>query len=211
MPTSFLSVNFPTISPLYLSLSYSPRTLIDVGHQRTVSKAKHMRERGASAPTWQRPGGPSQLVAGGASYHLPKADAPGWAVPPSASQPLLTFRLKIIQKCGGDFSLLIFCFFLEWLMEADLSFSGWGGWSAPPPTTGGGRAAIQRPMNSIALHLAKRRRNPHVQSTSTSIGCNHWLSLAKSALKVALAGRNRSPVVRTSQCVWAITRPCELT
>ena len=51
-------------------------------------------------------------------------------------------------------------------MEADPSFSGWGGQSALPPTAGGGKASIQRPMNFIALCLAKRRKNPHVRNTS---------------------------------------------
>ena len=44
----------------------------------------------------------------------------------------------------------------------------------------------------------------HQRTVSTSIGCNQWLSLAKTILKVALVGRNRSLVARTSKCGWAI-------
>ena len=43
----------------------------------------------------------------------------------------------------------------------------------------------------------------HQQTVSTSKGCNQWLSLAKTLLKVALAGGNRSLVARTSKCGWA--------
>ena len=57
----------------------------------------------------------------------------------------------------------MFRFFLEWLMEADPPLPAWCGWSTPPPTAGGGRAAIQRWMNSVALRLAKQRRNTHVR------------------------------------------------
>ena len=46
----------------------------------------------------------------------------------------------------------------------------------------------------------------HQQTVGTSIGCNQWLSLAKSTLKVAPAGRNRSLVAYTSKCGWAIIR-----
>jgi len=41
---------------------------------------------------------------------------------------------------------------------------------------------------------------------SISIGCNQWLSLAKIALKVPPAGRNRSLVALTSNCGEDITR-----
>ena len=44
----------------------------------------------------------------------------------------------------------------------------------------------------------------HQQTVSMNIGCNQWLSLAKTLLKVALAGRNRSMVAHTSKCGWAI-------
>jgi hypothetical protein len=40
----------------------------------------------------------------------------------------------------------------------------------------------------------------HQRIESTSIGCNQWLSLAKIALKVPLAGRNCSLVANTSRC-----------
>ena len=45
----------------------------------------------------------------------------------------------------------------------------------------------------------------HQRTVSTSAACNQWLSLAKTLLKVALAGTNRSLVTRTSKCEWAIT------
>ena len=44
------------------------------------------------------------------------------------------------------------------------------------------------------------------RTVSTNIGCNQWLSLAKSPLKVVLAGRNRSLVLRTSKCGFAISQ-----
>jgi hypothetical protein len=40
----------------------------------------------------------------------------------------------------------------------------------------------------------------HQRTESTNIGCNQWLSLAKIALKVSLADRNRSLVASTSRC-----------
>ena len=43
----------------------------------------------------------------------------------------------------------------------------------------------------------------HQQTVSTNVGCNKWLSLAKSILKVGLAGRNRSLVAHTRKCGWA--------
>ena len=45
----------------------------------------------------------------------------------------------------------------------------------------------------------------HHWTVSTNIGCNQWLSLAKTLLKVTLAGRNRSMVARTNKCGWAIS------
>jgi len=39
----------------------------------------------------------------------------------------------------------------------------------------------------------------HQRMESTNIGCNQWLSLAKIALKMPLAGRNRSLVASTSK------------
>ena len=47
-------------------------------------------------------------------------------------------------------------------METDPIFLGWDGRSAPPPTSGGGRAAIIPRMKSIGLRLAKRRIGTHV-------------------------------------------------
>ena len=41
-------------------------------------------------------------------------------------------------------------------------------------------------------------------TVSTIKGCNQWLSLAKTLLKVALVGGNCSLVARTSKCEWAI-------
>ena len=46
----------------------------------------------------------------------------------------------------------------------------------------------------------------HQRTVSTSKGCNQWLSLAKTLLKVALDGGNRSLVACTSKCGWAITK-----
>jgi hypothetical protein len=40
-------------------------------------------------------------------------------------------------------------------MEEDPSLPGWGGWSAPPPTAGGGRAAIHLRMKFVVLRVAK--------------------------------------------------------
>jgi hypothetical protein len=40
----------------------------------------------------------------------------------------------------------------------------------------------------------------HQRTESTNIGCNQWLSLAKIALKMSLADRNRSLVANTSMC-----------
>ena len=45
----------------------------------------------------------------------------------------------------------------------------------------------------------------HQRTVSTSKGCNQWFSLAKTLLKVALAGGNRSLVAHTSKHGWAIT------
>ena len=45
----------------------------------------------------------------------------------------------------------------------------------------------------------------HQRTVSTNKVCNQWLSLAKTLLKVALAGGNRSLVARTSKCGWAFT------
>ena len=47
----------------------------------------------------------------------------------------------------------------------------------------------------------------HQRTVSTSIGCSQWLCVAKTILKVALAGRNCSLVARTSKCGWAISSP----
>ena len=40
----------------------------------------------------------------------------------------------------------------------------------------------------------------HLWTESTNTGCNQWLSLAKIALKVPHAGRNRSLVANTNRC-----------
>ena len=45
----------------------------------------------------------------------------------------------------------------------------------------------------------------HKRTATTSKGCNHWLLMANTLLKVALAGGNRSMVARTSKCGWAFT------
>ena len=44
----------------------------------------------------------------------------------------------------------------------------------------------------------------HQRTVSTSTGCNQWLSLAKTLLKVALVGRNRSLIAHNSKCGWTI-------
>ena len=43
------------------------------------------------------------------------------------------------------------------------------------------------------------------RTVSTSKGCNQWLSLAKTLLKVALDGGNCLLVARTNMCGWAIS------
>ena len=45
------------------------------------------------------------------------------------------------------------------------------------------------------------------QTVSTNTGCNQWLSLVETLLKVALVGRHRSLVANTSKCGWAINPP----
>ena len=45
----------------------------------------------------------------------------------------------------------------------------------------------------------------HQRTMSTSKGCNQWLSLAKTLLKVALVGGNRLLVACTSKCGLVIT------
>ena len=45
----------------------------------------------------------------------------------------------------------------------------------------------------------------HQRTMSTSNGCNQWVPLAKTLLKVALAGGNRSLVARTVNCRRAIS------
>jgi hypothetical protein len=50
-------------------------------------------------------------------------------------------------------------------MEADPALPGWGGWSALPPSAGGGRAYHPSQMKIVVLRLAKRRRSSHVRST----------------------------------------------
>ena len=44
----------------------------------------------------------------------------------------------------------------------------------------------------------------HRRTVNTSKGCNQWLSLAKTLLKLALDGGNCSLVARTSKCGWGI-------
>ena len=44
----------------------------------------------------------------------------------------------------------------------------------------------------------------HQRTVSTNNDCNQWLSLAKTLLKMAIVGRNRSLVAHTSKCGWAI-------
>ena len=45
----------------------------------------------------------------------------------------------------------------------------------------------------------------HQRTVSTNKGSNQWLSLANTLLKVALAGGNRSLVIRTNKCGQAIS------
>ena len=47
----------------------------------------------------------------------------------------------------------------------------------------------------------------HQRTVSTNTCCNQWLSLTKSPLKVTLADRNRSMMVCTSKCGFAIITP----
>ena len=54
------------------------------------------------------------------------------------------------------------------LMEVDLSLPDWGGRSASPLTAGGGRAAIQRRMKSIAHRLANWPVGAHVRGANNS-------------------------------------------
>jgi hypothetical protein len=49
-----------------------------------------------------------------------------------------------------------------WLMKADPSLPSWGGWSAPPSTTGRGRATTLPQMIFVALCLTKWRIGTHV-------------------------------------------------
>ena len=46
----------------------------------------------------------------------------------------------------------------------------------------------------------------HQWTVSTSTGCNQWLSLVKSTLKVLPAGRNLSLAACTNKCGWVIRR-----
>ena len=84
--------------------------------------------------------------------------------------------------CYNDVSFLTLCaLLLDFLWPLD-SYS-------PPTLTGAG----------------------HHRTMSTNTGCNWWLSLAKTLLKVALAGRNRLLIARTSKCVWAIRQRTQTT
>ena len=67
-------------------------------------------------------------------------------------------------------------------MEADLSLPNWGGWSALPPTAGGGRAAILPWIKFVALRLAKRPIGTHVRNAIerrvpalVATNGSHWL------------------------------------
>ena len=70
---------------------------------------------------------------------------------------------------------------------------------------------LQSSLGACAYNITTNNSLPtltgagHQWTVSTNIGCIQWLSLAQPALKVALAGRNPSPVARTSKCGWAIT------
>jgi hypothetical protein len=54
-------------------------------------------------------------------------------------------------------------------MGVNPSLPSWGGWSAPPPTSGGGKAAIHPGIKSIALHIAKRRNSIHMHNTIVNV------------------------------------------
>ena len=54
-------------------------------------------------------------------------------------------------------------------MKADPSLPDWGGWSAPPPSSGGGRAAIHPSMKFVTLRLTKQWRSSHVRTTYLSM------------------------------------------
>ena len=63
-------------------------------------------------------------------------------------------------------------------------------------------------LPSPSLHIAHLHLlvPGHQRTVSTSKSCNQWLSLAKTLLKVALVGGNRSLVACTSKCGQANTR-----
>ena len=46
----------------------------------------------------------------------------------------------------------------------------------------------------------------HQRTVCIIKGCNQWLSLAKTLIKMGLAGGNHSLIARTSKCGWAITQ-----
>jgi hypothetical protein len=50
--------------------------------------------------------------------------------------------------------------------------------------------------NTLPTHVGAG----HQRTERTNTGCNQWLSLAKIALKVPLASRNRSLVANTNRC-----------
>ena len=56
----------------------------------------------------------------------------------------------------------------------------------------------------IFIYMFTSTYSQRMMSTNTSY--NQWLSLAKTLLKVALDGRNRSLVARTNKCGWVINK-----
>ena len=126
------------------------------------SSPAHMRQGAPQPPPGWGQVAPRSWSVGGAVRPPGEADAPGWAnpPPPSASAMKQEFSLKFIFYTAKFLNLV-------WLREADPSLPGWGGWSAPPPSAGGGRPAIQAWMKFILLNLAKRLRRPHVRGLWT--------------------------------------------
>ena len=58
----------------------------------------------------------------------------------------------------------------------------------------------------MVVHMCNETNSPptltgagHQRTLNTNIGCNQWLSLAKTLLKMTLDGRNRSLVAYTSK------------
>ena len=127
-------------------------------------KHAHIGQGGASAPAWLRPGGPPRLAGGGAGQttgRWPTRQAERSALRLSApfknNPKILHLRAEIFQSS--------FIVFFGMVDVGGPAHSGLGRTVRSASTSGGGRPAIQRQMNSVLLRLAKRRRRVHVRST----------------------------------------------